>query len=475
YMGQPFYAEYARLFHEDSAFNDIANQFILMEKHAMDKKTGLLYHGWDESKEQKWANKTTGQSPNFWGRSLGWYGMALVDVLDQFPANHPKREELIAILHRFAIAVRKVQDSKTGLWFDVPDKPDEPKNYVEASASCMLAYTFAKGARKGYLPVAYFDHARQAYRGIIKEFIETDANGQVNLKGTVAVSGLGGNPYRDGSFEYYMSEPVIVNDPKGMGAFIKCAAEMELNETQTIGKGKTVLLDYYFNNEWKKDITDTPVQWHYTWEDKTNSGYAMLGDIFTKFGVKTKSLDKLPNTSNLKGASIFIMVDPDTEKETERPRYINGKDAISISNWVKEGGVLVLLSNDAGNAEFKNFNQLARKFGIQFNEDSKNRVQNDQFEQGVVMTGTDNPVFTSNWKLYVKEYSSLTVTEPAIAIVKKDGHDVMAVAKYGKGTVFALGDPWIYNEYLDGRKLPKDFDNYKAAEDWVKWLIKQAK
>ncbi|MBK8300994.1 MAG: glycoside hydrolase family 88 protein [Chitinophagaceae bacterium] len=475
YMGQPFYAEYARLFHEDSAFNDIANQFILMEKHAMDKKTGLLYHGWDESKEQKWANKTTGQSPNFWGRSLGWYGMALVDVLDQFPANHPKREELIAILHRFAIAVRKVQDSKTGLWFDVPDKPDEPKNYVEASASCMLAYTFAKGARKGYLPVAYFDHARQAYRGIIKEFIETDANGQVNLKGTVAVSGLGGNPYRDGSFEYYMSEPVIVNDPKGIGAFIKCAAEMELNETQTIGKGKTVLLDYYFNNEWKKDITDTPVQWHYTWEDKTNSGYAMLGDIFTKFGVKTKSLDKLPNTYNLKGASIFIMVDPDTEKETERPRYINGKDAISISNWVKEGGVLVLLSNDAGNAEFKNFNQLARKFGIQFNEDSKNRVQNDQFEQGVVMTGTDNPVFTSNWKLYVKEYSSLTVTEPAIAIVKKDGHDVMAVAKYGKGTVFALGDPWIYNEYLDGRKLPKDFDNYKAAEDWVKWLIKQAK
>lgn len=212
----------------------------------------MLYHGWDESKEQKWANKTTGQSPNFWGRSLGWYGMALVDVLDQFPANHPKREELIAILHRFAIAVRKVQDSKTGLWFDVPDKPDEPKNYVEASASCMLAYTFAKGARKGYLPVAYFDHARQAYRGIIKEFIETDANGQVNLKGTVAVSGLGGNPYRDGSFEYYMSEPVIVNDPKGMGAFIKCAAEMELNETQTIGKGKTVLLDYYFNNEWKK-------------------------------------------------------------------------------------------------------------------------------------------------------------------------------------------------------------------------------
>ena len=475
YMGQPFYAEYAKLFHEDSAFNDIARQFILMEKHAYDKKTGLLYHGWDESKAQQWADKTTGQSPNFWGRSLGWYGMALVDVLDHFPANHPKRAELIAILHRFAIAVRKVQDNKTGLWYDVPNMPNETGNYTEASASCMLAYTFAKGARKGYLPGAYLDHARQAYRGIIKEFIETDANGQVNLKGTVAVSGLGGKPYRDGSFAYYMSEPVIVNDPKGMGAFIKCAAELELNETQSIGKGKTVLLDYYFNNEWKKDITGTPIRWHYTWEDKTNSGYAMLGDIFMKYGVKTRSLEKLPTSATLKGASIYIMVDPDTEKETEKPKFLNPKDAITISNWVKEGGILVLLSNDAGNAEFKNFNLLAGKFGIQFNEDSKNRVQNDQFDQGVVMTGINNPIFSSNWKLYIKEYSSLEVSTPAIMILKNGNDNVMTAKKYGKGIVFAIGDPWIYNEYLDGRKLPADFQNYKAAEEWVEWLLKQAK
>ncbi|MBL7722771.1 MAG: glycoside hydrolase family 88 protein [Chitinophagaceae bacterium] len=475
YMGQPFYAEYAKLFHEDSAFNDIANQFILMEKHAYDKKTGLLYHGWDESKAQEWADKTTGQSPNFWGRSLGWYGMALVDVLDHFPANHPKRAELIAILHRFAIAVRKVQDTKTGLWYDVPNMPNEPKNYVEASASCMLAYTFAKGARKGYIPGAYLDHAKQAYRGIIKEFIETDANGQVNLKGTVAVSGLGGKPYRDGSFDYYMSEPVIVNDPKGMGAFIKCAAEMELNETQNIARGKTVLLDYYYNNEWKKDITGTPIRWHYTWEDKTNSGYAMLGDIFTKYGAKTRSLEKWPTSSDLKNASIYIIVDPDTEKETEKPKFLNPKDAISISDWVKNGGVLVLLGNDAGNAEFKNFNLLAGKFGIQFNEDSKNRVQNDQFEQGVVMAGINNPIFSSNWKMYVKEYSSLEISTPAVVVLKNGNDNVMTAKKYGKGTVFAIGDPWIYNEYLDGRKLPADFQNYKAAEEWVQWLLKQAK
>lgn len=474
YMGQPFYAEYAKLFHEDSAFNDIAMQFILMERNALDKKTDLLYHGWDESKEQQWANKTTGQSPNFWGRSLGWYGMALVDVLDHFPANHSKRKELIAILNRFAAATRKVQDSKTGLWYDVPNMPNEPKNYLEASASCMLAYTFAKGARKGYLPLVFLNHAQQAYKGVIKEFVETDANGQVNLKGTVAVSGLGGKPYRDGSFNYYMSEPVIVNDPKGMGAFIKCAAEMELNETQNIGKGKTVLLDYYFNNEWKKDATGTSVRWHYTWEDKTNSGYAMLGDIFSKYGVRTKSLAQLPAAVNLQGASIYIIVDPDTEKETAKPNFISVKDVMTISNWVNEGGVLVLLSNDAGNAEFKNFNQLAAKFGIQFNEDNKNKVLNDQFEQGAVITPGNHPIFSSSKKLYIKELSTLSVKHPAEVVLKKGEDNIMAIAKYGKGTVFALGDPWIYNEYLDGRKLPSSFDNYKAAEEWVKWLIKQA-
>ncbi|MBL0131734.1 MAG: glycoside hydrolase family 88 protein [Chitinophagaceae bacterium] len=474
YMGQPFYAEYAKLFHEDTAFADIANQFILMEKQGYDKKTGLLYHGWDESKEQQWADKTTGQSPNIWGRSLGWYDMALVDMLDYFPANHPKREALIAILHRFVIAVRKVQDHKTGLWYDVPNRPDQPKNYLEASASCMLAYTFAKGARMGYIPEAYMDHAVEAYRGILKEFIETDTNGQVNLKGTVSVSGLGGKPYRDGSFDYYMSEKIVVNDPKGMGAFIKCAAEMELNETQRTGKGKIVLLDNFFNNEWKKDASGTPVRWHYTWEDKSNGGYAMLGEIFRRFGAKTKSLGKWPTSTDLKGASVYIIVDPDTDKETDNPRYLNPKDAISISNWVNNGGVLVLLGNDAGNAEFKNFNQLAGKFGIQFNEDSKNRVQKDQFEQGAVSVTGDNPIFSSPRKLYIKEYSSLRVNSPAVTLVKNGTDNVMAMARYGKGTVFALGDPWIYNEYLDGRKLPASFENYKAAEEWVKWLIKQA-
>ncbi len=475
YMAQPFYAEYAKLFHEYEAFDDIANQFILIEKYAYNKTTKLLHHGWDESKEQQWADKTTGQSPNAWSRSLGWYGMALVDVLEHFPENQAKRNQLITILHRFAVSIRSIQDKKTGLWYDVPNLPNEPKNYLEASASCMLAYTLAKASRKGYIAESYYYDALKAYKGILQEFIETDANGQVNLKGTVAVSGLGGKPYRDGSFEYYMSEPVVTNDPKGVGAFILCAAEMELNETRRNAAKKTVLLDYYYNNEWKKDATGKEIRWHYTWEDKSNSGYSMLGDIFTKYGATVKSLDKRPSTADFAKASVYIIVDPDTEKETTQYNKIDDKLPVLINSWVERGGVLVLLGNDAGNANLKDFNKIAKRFGIEFNEDSKNRVQNNVFEQGVVMTGTDNPVFTSNYKLYVKEYSSLSVQSPATTIVKNGDDNVMAVTKYGKGTVFVLGDPWIYNEYLDGRKLPADFENYQAAEDWVKWLLKNSK
>lgn len=474
YMGQPFYAEYAKLFHEDTVFNDVARQFILMEKNGTDKKSGFLRHGWDESREQAWADKSTGLSPHVWGRSLGWFGMALVDVLEYFPEKHPQRADLITILHRFAVSARKLQQSN-GLWYDIPDLPQRAKNYPEASASCMLAYTLAKGARLGYIPGSYAADARRAWQAILKTFVETTAKGEVNLKGTVAVSGLGGNPYRDGSYEYYMREPVIVNDPKGLGAFILCAAELERMEQPQPGRGKTVLLDYYFNNEWKKDATGRLVRWHYTWEDRTNSGYSLLGELFRRQGARTRALTKWPTGPDLKGASVYIIVDPDTEKESDSLHFINPKDVISIREWVKQGGMLVLLGNDAGNAEFKNFNQLAGQFGIRFNEDSKNRVQGDQFEQGAVFVPEKHSIFGNVRQLYIKELSTLTLSPPAIPVLQHNGDAVMAISRYGKGMVFALGDPWIYNEYLDGRKLPADFDNYPAAVSWVKWLLTQPK
>ncbi|MEP6701330.1 MAG: glycoside hydrolase family 88 protein, partial [Bacteroidota bacterium] len=154
YMGQPFYAEYAMLAHEDTVFNNIADQFISIEQHTRDTKTGLLYHAWDESKQMKWANSTTGLSPLVWARAMGWYATALADVLDYFPENHPKRKTLIDILNRLVVAIEKQQDKPTGLWKDILnyDGPGKEKNYFEASASCQFVYTVAKGVRKGYLP-----------------------------------------------------------------------------------------------------------------------------------------------------------------------------------------------------------------------------------------------------------------------------------------------------------------------------------
>ena len=227
FMGEPFYAEYAATFHEDTAFDDIAKQFILMERHSRDDKTGLLYHGWDESRKQRWADPTTGHSPNFWARAMGWYAMAIVETLDYFPRKHPQRAELIAILNRLAQAVAKYQEPSSGLWYQVMDKGREKGNYLEASAACMFVYALAKGVRKGYLPANYIKNAKDGYRGILKEFVKTDAAGRFDLAGTVAVAGLGGNPYRDGSYEYYVGEKVVTNDPKGIGAFLLAATEME--------------------------------------------------------------------------------------------------------------------------------------------------------------------------------------------------------------------------------------------------------
>jgi unsaturated rhamnogalacturonyl hydrolase len=474
YMAEPFYAAYAKTFHEDTAYNDIARQFILMEKNSVDKKTGLMYHGYDESREQKWADKTTGRSPNFWGRAMGWYGMGLVDVLELFPDNNPQKKELVQILSRFAKAVSKVQDTKSGLWWDVLDMPGKDKNYLEASASSMFVYALAKGVRLGYLPQSYLAVARKGYDGILKTFVKQE-NGQTNLHGTVSVSGLGGNPYRDGSFDYYMSEKVVVNDPKGVGAFIQAANEMEMVPTLSSGKGKTVLLDNFFNNEWRKDVTGTNVRYHYTWDDRMNSGFATLGDIFHSYGVQTKSLETAPTTKSLKDANIYIIVDPDTEKETTAPNYMNESYANTIRDWVKAGGVLILMANDKGNADLEHTNILASKFGVKFNEDNYNLVHGDKFEQGAVMVPANNSVFKTAKKVYLKEVATLQVASPATPVLIKEGKNIVATAKYGKGSVFIVGDPWIYDEYADGRKLPSDFENFKAAQDIVKWAIGQSK
>jgi unsaturated rhamnogalacturonyl hydrolase len=473
YMAQPFYAAYAASYKQDSSFDDIAKQFILIERHTRDKKTGLLYHGWDESKEQAWADKQTGCSPNFWARALGWYGVAMVDALDYFPARHPGRDSIIAILNRFVKAVVKVQDIKSGLWYDVVDMPGKPKNYKEASASSMLVYTIAKAVRKGYIPAMYFANAKKGYSGIIKEFIEVDSAGQTNVKGTVAVSGLGGTPYRDGSFAYYMSEPVITNDPKGMGAFIMCSAEMEVAALPKPGKGKKVVMDGWFNNEWRKNGYGINVRRHYTWDDTENGGFSLFGSVWENYGATLSNLEEAPTAKNLKGAAVYIIVDPDGWKDTKSPHYMDDKSAKAVADWVKKGGVLLMMTNDTANCDLEHFNTLSEKFGVHFSDKGRNMVKNNEFETGAVYNNVLNPVFVRTKKMYLKEISVLNVKPPAKALLSVEGDVVMATAKYGRGAVFAVGDPWLYNEYLDGRKIPAEYENFSAAGELVQWLLKQ--
>ncbi|SFI52011.1 glycoside hydrolase family 88/105 protein [Halpernia frigidisoli] len=225
YMGEAFYSHYTSKFENGKKLDDVAKQFEIIQKHLVDPKTGLLYHGWDESKKMAWANKTTGTSPNFWSRSLGWYAMALVDVLDNFPEKHPKRTELISYLNQLAPALAKVQD-KSGMWFQVTDQGNREGNYLEASGTAMFAYAFAKGANKNYLPKSYKILAEKAFDGMTRDLVKVDENGLVTITQACAVAGLGGTPYRDGSYEYYVNERKQDNDPKATGPFILAALEL---------------------------------------------------------------------------------------------------------------------------------------------------------------------------------------------------------------------------------------------------------
>ncbi|GAA5095069.1 glycoside hydrolase family 88 protein [Chryseobacterium ginsengisoli] len=231
YMGMPFYTHYTHDFIKGTdatkAYDDILLQFDSVQKHLLDKKTGLLYHAWDESKKEAWANKETGLSPNFWGRSMGWYGMAMVDVLDFLPKDHPGRARLISYIKSYTDTIIKVQDKNSGLWYQVLDKAGEKGNYEEATASAMFVYTIIKSVNNGYLPKSYKAYAKKGYDGIIKNLITVDENGVVNLNKCCAVAGLGGKPYRDGSYEYYVNEEIRSNDAKGTGPFILASIEFE--------------------------------------------------------------------------------------------------------------------------------------------------------------------------------------------------------------------------------------------------------
>jgi len=234
-----------------------------------------------------------------------------------------------------------------------------------------------------------------------------------------------------------------------------------------------ITLDYYFNHEVHKTANGKIERYHYTWEDKSGSGYSIFGGAFTRAGASLDTLGTAPTLNNLKGSAVYIIVDPDTKKESPDPKYIQPKNIKEIATWVKGGGVLLMMANDSANVELPNFNTLAAVFGMHFNNDLQNHVTDDRhFDDGAVIT-KGNPIFKTARKIFMKDVCSIGIKHPAKAALKNSaGAVIIATAKYGKGTVFAVGDPWFYNEYTNGR-LPAGFENDKAANDVVAWLLKQ--
>ena len=235
YMGAPFYAEYAFRNNQVNDYADVINQFLMAARHTYDPKTDLFLHAADVSRTERWADPVTGQSKHSWGRAMGWYAMAFVDALEFIPAHEAGRDSMLMVLNQLAAMVKRVQDAKTGLWYQVLDKSGAKGNYLESSCSTMFVYTLFKAVRKGYIDQSYLDVAIRGYKAILDRFIEVDKDGVVSITQACAVAGLGGKVYRSGDYDYYINETIRSNDPKAVGPFILASLEWErLQEVKEI-------------------------------------------------------------------------------------------------------------------------------------------------------------------------------------------------------------------------------------------------
>jgi unsaturated rhamnogalacturonyl hydrolase len=248
---------------------------------------------------------------------------------------------------------------------------------------------------------------------------------------------------------------------------------MENSDNAKVGRGDTVLLDAWFNSQKRSDAFGQPVYFHYKWNDESNSGYSLFGHIFRNFGATTATLFTAPTVSALGRAHVYIIASPDIPAKNPTPHYMRSEDATQIADWVKTGGVLMIMENDPENADLNHLNLLAERFGIHFNDVVRNRVEGRKFEQGKIVVSAVGPIFHEPHTLYMKEICTISAKAPAAAVLADRGDVLMATAKFGKGTVFAVVDPWLYNEYTDGRKLPAEYENYAGGKELVRWILTQ--
>ncbi|MGA9719622.1 MAG: DUF4350 domain-containing protein [Acidobacteriaceae bacterium] len=237
--------------------------------------------------------------------------------------------------------------------------------------------------------------------------------------------------------------------------------------------GETVMLDAWFNSQQRKNAAGQEEYFHYKWNDSTDSGYSLFGQIFSSHGAILQTLYQPPTMERLKNAQLYIIVSPDNPAKNPNPHYVQSGDADQVSAWVKQGGVLVLMENDPANADIAHLNLMADRFGIHFESVLKHHVIGDHVKPGYIPVSGGGPMFQHPHTLYMKDTCAISLKAPARTLLEDKEGIVMAMARYGSGTVVAVVDPWLYNEYTDPDKHMPRQDNYAAGNEFVTWLLKQ--
>jgi unsaturated rhamnogalacturonyl hydrolase len=419
---EPFLAEYASVFQEPQEFANITRGFEQWDRVAH----------WSSPKAEEANLKNTG---------IAWLAASLVDALPYYPQDHPGRVRLIAILSRIANTAAQHQNRSTGVFEKSPDaSPHEP---IASLQACLLVDALAKGARLGYLPAEDSKLAVKAWQTASKSYLSADSD----------------------------SAP-----GPGSGALLVAPTELDLAPTATLARGQTVLLDAWYNSQQRKNAAGQTEYFHYKWSDKSDSGYALFGHLFQSYGATTDTLYSAPTRETLSKAQYYIIVSPDIPVKNPNPHYMTAQDAELIAAWVKEGGILILMENDPPNADLSHLNLLADKFGIHFDDVLHHHILGEHVEDGRMTVDGNGPLFHHPHTLYMKDTCAISLSGPAVALFRDRGDVVMASAKYGRGTVFASVDPWLYNEYTDGRKNPQiydQFDNFAGGQELVQWLLQQ--
>jgi unsaturated rhamnogalacturonyl hydrolase len=442
-MSEAFLAEYAQVFQRLQDFALITRSFDRWDTRIAASSPG--------------PGGTTTSSR---GTALAWLAFALIDTLPYYPHDDPGRAELIRQLDRVASEIVAHQDAQTGLFRDWPGTAE---NRLPSSSACLLVYALEKGVRLQYLPASDAAPAERAWQGILRHMVRIDAAGSIELR-------------MDRASSTSPAEPEGHGDPNGWGALLLAATEIDHASTATEARGETVMLDAWYNSQERRNGAGDSELFHYKWDDCSDSGYSLLGHMFRSFGAATETLAAEPTQDKLSRSQFYIIVSPDIPVKNPNPHYMTDQDAGEIAAWVQKGGVLVLMENDPPNADIAHLNLLAERFGIHFDDVLHHHILGEHVEDGRIPVLPDGLLFQHPHTLYMKDTCAISLRAPARPLLSDRGDVVMAAAKYGRGTVFAAVDPWLYNEYTDGRKNPEiynQFDNFAGGEEFVRWLLQQ--